>query len=125
MILNPFIYHEWKSIIGILLCSKGLYRVCMTLENELNYVVEKDKWHNSLDESYGMFFLSSSLDILFHLDGLTTPYQVWTKLESLFGFQDEIRAHQLENELFSFSPSGFDSIEVFFTKFNSLVLMIK
>ena len=70
-------------------------------------------------------FISISLDILFHLDGLTTPNQVWTKLESLFGVQDELRAHQLEIELFSMSPSMFDSIEVFFTKFKSLVLMLK
>ena len=51
-------------------------------------------------------FISISLDILFHLDGLTTPNQVWTKLESLFGVQDELRAHKLENELFSLSPSN-------------------
>ena len=67
----------------------------MALENEPNYVVEKAKWHNRLDEAYGLFFLSISLDLLFHIDGLTTPKQVWTKLESLFGVQDELRAHQL------------------------------
>ena len=47
IILNPFNYHEWKAKIGILLRSKGLYRVSMALENEPNYVVEKGKWHNS------------------------------------------------------------------------------
>ena len=97
----------------------------MALENEPNFVVEKYKWHNRLDEDYGLFFLYISPDLLFYLDGLTTPNQVWTKLESLFGVQDEIRAHKLEIKLFSMSPISFDSIEGLFTKFKSLVLMLK
>ena len=92
MIMTPFNYHEWKSKIGILLHSKGLYRVYMALEIEPNYIVEKHKWHNRLDESYGFIFLIISPNILFHLYGLTTPKQVCTKLESLFGVQHEIRA---------------------------------
>ena len=67
MILNPFNYHEWKAKIGIMLRSKGLYRVFMDLENEPNSVVEKVNWHNRLDESYGLIFLSISPYILFHL----------------------------------------------------------
>ena len=81
MILTPFNYHEWKAKIGILLHSKGLYRVSMALKNEPNVVVEKAKWHNRMDEAYGLHFLSISLDLLFNIDGLTTPSQVWTKLE--------------------------------------------
>ena len=100
IILTPFNYHEWKSKIGILLCIKGLYIVSLALNNDSNAIVDKPKWHNRLDESYGLILLSISLDILFHIDDLTTPNQVWTDLESLFGVQDEIRAHQLENELF-------------------------
>ena len=117
MILNPFNFHEWKSKIGILLHSKGLYKVTLTLENEPNVVIEKSKWHNRLDKAYGFLCLSISPDILFHLDCLTTPNQVWTKLEFLFGVQDEIRAHQFENELLSLSARNFDSIEGLFTKF--------
>ena len=97
----------------------------MALENEPNSMVEKAKWHNQLDEAYGLLCLSISPDLLFHLDSLTTPNQVWTKLESLFGVQDELRAHQLEIELFSMSPRSFDSIEGFFTKFKSLVIILK
>ena len=78
-----------------------------------------------MDEAYGLILLSISHDILFHLYGLTTPNQVWNKLESLFGVQDELRAHQLEIELFSMSPSSFDSIEGLFTKFKSLIVLIK
>ena len=61
MILNPFNYHEWKAKIGILLRSKGLYRVPMALENEPNFVFKKTKWHSRLDEAYELLFLSISL----------------------------------------------------------------
>ena len=99
--------------------------VILALENERNAIVEKYKWNNRMDKAYGFLFLSISPNLLFHLDGLTTPNQVWTKLESLFGVQDELRAHQLDIELFSMIPRSFDSIEGLFTKFKSLVLMIK
>ena len=125
IILTPFNYQEWKSKISILLHNRGLYRVTLALENEPNVVIEKSKWNNRLDEAYGLLFLSISPYLLFILDGLTTPNQVWTKLESLFGFQDELTMHQLEIELFSMTQSNFDSIEGFFTKFKSLVLILK
>ena len=53
----------------------------MALDNEENVVFEKAKWHNRMDEAYGLHFISISLDLLFNIDGLTTPSQVWTKLE--------------------------------------------
>ena len=73
-----------------------LYIVSLALENEPNVVVEKAKWHNKLDEAYVFICLSISLDLIFHLYGLTTPKQVWSNIESHFGVQDEIRAHQGE-----------------------------
>ena len=88
MIMTPFNYHEWKSKIGTLLHSKGLYRVYMDLEIEPNYIVEKDKWHNRLDESYGFIFLFISPDLIFHLHGLTTPKQVyWPNLSLSLKFK--------------------------------------
>ena len=81
--MTPFNYHEWKAKIGFRLHSKGLYRVSLALENDSNAIVEKDKWHNRLDEAYGLLCLSISPDLLFHLVGLTSPNQVWTQLESL------------------------------------------
>ena len=45
----------------------------------------------------------------FHLDGLTSPDQVWEKLSKLFGKTDEMRGHQIENELISLSPNSFES----------------
>ena len=97
MILTPFNYHECKTKIGILLHSKGLYRVSLALENDPNAIVEKDKWHNKLDEAYVFLCLSISPNLLFHLYGLTqTPKQLWSKIESHFAVQDDVRAHQGE-----------------------------
>ena len=56
----------------------------MALEIEPNEVVEKEKWHNRKDEAYGFLCLSLSPELIFHLDGLTSPNEVWIKLESLF-----------------------------------------
>ena len=80
MILSPFKYHEWKEKIGIMLRNKGISRVYLALENEPNATIEKYKWHNRLDEAYGLLFLSIYIDILFHLDGLTTPNHYWPNL---------------------------------------------
>ena len=124
-ILTPFNSHECKANFGILLHSKGLYRVSLALENEPNVIVEKYRWHSRLDEAYGLLCFSICPNLLFHRDGWTTPNQVCTKLESLFGVQDELRVHQLEIELFSMGPSIFDSIEGFFIKFRSPVLILK
>ena len=60
MILTPFNYHEWNFNIGIFLCSKGLHRVSLALENEPNAIVDKVKWHNMLDEVYGFLSLNLS-----------------------------------------------------------------
>ena len=65
----------------------------MALDNEPNVVLDKAKWHNRFIEAYGLLCLSIYPNLIFHLDGFTTPNQVWTKLESLFGVQDEIRPH--------------------------------
>ena len=62
---------------------------------------------------------------MFHIDSLTTPNEFGVKLETLFGKTDELRGHQLENELIILSPTHFDTIQDFFTKFKSLVLHLK
>ena len=79
IILTPFNFFEWKSEMEILLRVKGLYRVTMEIELEPNAVAEKIKWHNRRDEAYGLLCLSISRDLLFHLDGLTSPNEVWEK----------------------------------------------
>ena len=126
IIFTPLNYKDWKANTAILMRSKGLYRVNLASENESNAVIEKAKWNNRLDESYRFIFLTIYLDLLFHIDGFTTPNQVWTKLiEVLFEFQEELRTHQLDIDLFSMNTSSFNSIRGLFTKFKLLVLSIK
>ena len=60
---------------------KGLYRVTMETKAEPNAAAEKIKWQNRRDEAYGLLCLTISRDLLFHLNGLTSPNEVWEKLE--------------------------------------------
>src|SRR5713226_10330863 len=109
----------------ILLREKGLYRVTMEIDREPNAAAEHIKWHNRRDEAYGLLCLSISRDFLFHLDGLTSPNEVWENITDLFGKTDEMRGHKIENELISLSPSRFESIQLYFSKFKALVLQLK
>ena len=83
----------------ILLRSRGLYRVTMGTKNELNSVVKKSKYFNRLDEAFRMICLSILRDIPFHVENITTHNEFWINLEELFEKKDEMRGHQLENEL--------------------------
>ena len=120
--LTPFNYFEWKDEMVIQLRSKGLFRVTMGTKVETNSVVEKSKCFNKLDEAFGMLCLNISRDLLFHVDSLTTPNDVWLNIEALLGNTDDMRGHHLENELISLSPTHFETIQDVFTKFKSLVL---
>ena len=97
----------------------------MDIELEPNVAVEKIKWHNMRDEAYVIFCLSSSRDLLFHLDSLKSPNEVWDNIEDIFGKTYEMRGHQIENELISLSPSSFKSLQLYFSKFKALVLQLK
>ena len=102
--------------------SKFLYRVTMEIEAEPNAMDEKIKLHNRRDAAYGILCLNISTDLLFHHDGLLSPNEVWEKIQTLFGKIDNMRGHQLENKLISLTPSSFESLQVYFSKFKSLVL---
>ena len=69
--------------------------------------------------------LSVSRDLLFHLSGLKTPKEIWDKLETLYGKQDDLRVYQLENELMSLQPSNFETLNDVFTNFQHIVLLLK
>ena len=105
--------------------EKCLYRVTMETEAKPNVAIERIKWHNRKDEAYGLLCLSISRDLLFHLDGLTSPNELWENIFDLFGNTDEMRGHQIENELISLSPNSFESLQLYFSKFKALVLQLK
>ena len=125
VILTPFNFFEWKPKVLLLLRSKGLYRITMGNEPEPNFVVNKLKCFNKMDEAFGLLCLSISLELLFHVKNASTPNEVWTTLEGLLRKQDILCGHQLENELISMSPDNFETLQDFFTKFKSLLLQLK
>ena len=97
----------------------------MGREVEPQQYVEKSKFLNRLDEAFNFMCIHISRDLLFHIDGLKAPKEVWDKLESLFGKHNELRGRILENELIAKQPSKFDTIQLFFTKFKSLAIQWK
>ena len=56
---------------------------------------------------------------------LKTRKEIWDKLDTLYGKQDDLRVYQLENELMSLQPSNFETLNDFFTKFKHIVLLLK
>ena len=105
--------------------SRGLYIETMENVSNPNVVVENIKWNNRRDEVYGLLCLSISKYLLFHLDGLTSPNDVWEKIQDLFWKTYNMRGYQLENELISLSPSSFEFLQLYFSKFKPLVLKLK
>ena len=90
-----------------------------------NAFAEKIEWNNRRDEAYGILCLSILRDLLFQIDSLTYPNEVWEIIEEIFGKTDEMRGHQINNELISLNPSSFESLQLYFTKFKALVLQLK
>ena len=111
---------KWKAEMEIFLREKGIYRVSMEIEADPNAIAGKIKWHNMRDEAYCLLCLSISRDLLFHLDSLTYPNEVWENLEDIFWKKDDMRGHQIENELIFLIPSSFESLQLYFSKFKAL-----
>ena len=98
----------------------------MTMATEVEpNAVEKIKLHNRRDEVYGLLCINIYIDLLFHIDGLLSPDEVCEMLQTLFWNTNEMRGHQIENDLISLSPRSFKSFQVYFSKFKSLVLQLK
>ena len=97
----------------------------MDTEEEPTHVIDKARFLNKKDEAFGFLSLSISRDLLFHLSGLKTPKEIWDKLDTLYGKQDDLRVYQFENESMSLQPSNFETLNDFFTKFKYIVLLLK
>ena len=107
----------------VYLSNKGLFRMKMGRETEHHHLDEKNKCLNCSNEAFGFLCTHISRDLLFHLEDLRTPKEDWEKIEVLFGKQDELRGHMLENELIALHPIRFETIQQFFTKFKSCTSM--
>ena len=62
--------------------------------------------------------MSISTDLRFHISGIDEP-----ELEFVFGKHNEIRGHQLQNELFSMNPNDFSCIQDYLSKYKTLRLL--
>ena len=109
----------------VMLHTKNLFRLIEETEAVPSLDNDKETYWNRLDEAHGHFLSSVSRDIRFQIQGLNTPKAVWDKLSSLFDKKDEMRVHQLENELISLHPSNFGTLNEFFTKFKNLRFQLK
>ena len=66
-----------------------------------------------------------SQDIQIHILEIDTPDESLKKLNDVFGIQNQIRVHQLENELLTLDPNNFSSIEYFLSKFKTLRFLLE
>ena len=64
-------------------------------------------------------------DLRFHILDIDTHHEALDKLNTVFGIQNQIRAHQLENELLTLDPKNFSSIEDFLSKFKTLRIILE
>ena len=108
-----------------LLRSKGLYRIASGLESKPTDEDKKAKWENKQYQARGLIGISTIQDLRFHILEIDTPDEALKKLNTVFGIQNEIRAHQLENELLTLDPNNFSSIEYFLSKFKTLRLLLE
>ena len=69
--------------------------------------------------------MSIAQDLRFHILDIDTPDEALEKLKYVFGVQNQIRAHQLENELLTLDPNNFSSIEDFLSKFKTLRILLE
>ena len=97
----------------------------MGTDTDPNSTMRKSKYFNMIDEAFGMLCLIISRGLIFHIDSLSNPNKVWLNIEALFRKNDEMRDYQLKNDLISLSPTHFETIQDFFTKFKPLVIHLK
>ena len=109
----------------VMLHTKHLFKLIEEIEEVPESDKDKAKYMNRLDEAIGLMQFSVSRDLQFHIQDLDTPKEVWDKLASLFDKHDEMRIHQLENDLITLNPSNFKSLNEFFSKFKNLIYQLK
>ena len=54
--------------------------------------------------------------IKYHIRNLTTPIEVWAKLEALYGVVDEDMAYTIEDKLLNLDPRSFNTIKYYLPK---------
>ena len=67
--------------------------------------------------------MAISIDLQFHISDIDEPDKAWEQLEFVFGKHNEIRGHQLENELISLNPNDFLCIQDYLSKYKNFRLL--
>jgi hypothetical protein len=57
----------------------------MNTNIEPTSTIEKYKYLNRMDESYGTIFSLIYPELLFHISSCKTPNELWTSMEGIFG----------------------------------------
>ena len=125
VILDSTNHSQWWSYIVDLLGSKGLYRIASGQETKPQDEDKVAKWENRQDQACGLIGMSISPNLRFHIAELDTPNEAIKQITKVFGIKNELRAHQLENELHTLDPNNFSSIEDFLSKFKTLRLLLE
>lgn len=125
VILNNINYFQWVSYMEDLLRTKGLYRIASGQESNPKDENKTVKWENKQDQACGLRGIYMSLNLRFHIAKLDTPNEAMKELNKVFGIKNEIRAHQLKNELLTLDPNICFSIEDFLSKFKTLRLLLE
>eukprot|EP00253_Pinus_taeda_P028485 PITA_28485 len=125
VILDSTNYFQWWSYIVDLLRSKGLYRIASDQETKLKDEEKASKWENRQDSARGLIGISISPDLRFHISELDTPDEAVKQITKVFGIKNELRAHQLENELLTLDPNNFSCIEDILSKLKTLRLLLE
>ena len=125
VILNSTNYFQWLPHMVYILRSKGLYRIATGQETKPIDGDKAAKWENKQDQAQGLIGMSIAQDLRFHIQEIDSPHEAMKKLNTVFGIQNEIRSHQLENELLYLDPNNLSSIEDFLSKFKTLRLLLE
>jgi hypothetical protein len=87
-ILTSYNYLEWKPKITLLLKHRGIYQINMEMEVYHDSVDKNNDYFNRQYMTIGCIFWSISSEILHQVydeSRDSTPNELWTKLEVLFG----------------------------------------
>ena len=122
ILLTSSNYFSWKSRMEDVL-RRGLFRINSSKETKPTDDDKKIKWENRCDEACGLIGMSISTDLRFHISGIDELDKAWEKMESMFGKHNEIRGHQLKNELISFNLSDFSYIQDYLSKHKTIRLL--
>ena len=87
-----------------ILRSKELYRIATGLETKPSDDDKTAKWENKQDQERGLIGMSIAQGLRFHILDIDTPHEALDKRNTVFGIKNQIRSHQLENELLTLDP---------------------